>query len=184
MKKAIVLITLFLSFISQAQIFTAKSGSTSVGFYSKAPMEDIEAINKGNTVVVLKASTGDIQMSISMLGFKFKNGLMEEHFNENYVETEKYPNAVFKGKITEVIDYSKDGEYTVTVTGKMEIHGVTKDVTITGTLQKTGNEIKLSSKFKIRVADYKIKVPSMYVSNIAEEVDVTFSSVLEPYQKK
>jgi polyisoprenoid-binding protein YceI len=109
---------------------------------------------------------------------------MEEHFNENYVETEKFPNAVFKGKINETIDYSKDGEYPVSVTGKMQIHGETKDVTINGTLQKTGNEIKIDSKFKIKVADYKIKVPSMYVSNIAEEVDVTFSSVLEPYQKK
>lgn len=184
MKKLILLFVVIFSLSGYAQIYTAKSGQTSINFFSKAPMEDIEATNKGNTVVVLKASTGDIQMSISMLGFKFKNGLMEEHFNENYVETEKFPNAVFKGKINEVIDYTKDGDYTVTVTGKMEIHGVSKDVTITGSLQKKANEIKLASKFKIKVADYNIKVPSMYVSNIAEEVDVTFSSVLEPYQKK
>lgn len=184
MKNIIVLFAISFNLICQAQIYTAKSGGTAISFFSKAPMEDIEALNKSNTVVVLKSSTGDIQMSISMLGFKFKNSLMEEHFNENYVETEKFPNAVFKGKINETIDYTKDAEMPITVTGKMEIHGVSKDITLSGTFKKTGNEIKLNSKFKIKVADYNIKVPSMYVSNIAEEVDVTFSSVLEPYQKK
>jgi hypothetical protein len=184
MKKLISLFIVSLSLGSQAQIFKDKSGSSSISFHSKAPMEDIEALNKGKSDVFLKLPSGEIQMVVSMLGFKFKNGLMEEHFNENYVETEKFPNAVFKGKINEAIDYSKDGEYPVSVTGKMQIHGETKDVTINGTLQRKGNEIKVDSKFKIKVADYKIKVPSMYVSNIAEEVDVTFSSVLEPYQKK
>lgn len=184
MKKAICLFIILSTYIGQAQLYSAKSGLTMVSFFSKASLEDIEATNKGNTAVFLKTTTGDVQMSISMLSFKFKNALMEEHFNENYVESEKFPNCIFKGKINETIDYSKDGEYPVTVTGKMELHGVTNDVTIAGTLLKTGNELKLNSKFKIKVADYKIKVPSMYVSNIAEEVEVTFSSVLEPYQKK
>jgi hypothetical protein len=184
MKKLISLFIISLSLCSQAQLFKDKKDSSLISFHSKAPMEDIEALNKGESNVFLKLPTGEIQMSINMYGFKFKNALMEEHFNENYVETEKFPNAGFKGKINEAIDYSIDGEYPVSVTGKMQIHGETKDVTINGTLQKTGNRIKLKSKFKIKVADYKIKVPSMYVSNIAEEVDVTFSSVLEPYQKK
>ncbi len=184
MKKLFSLLFLISVLLSKAQLFSAKNGLTMVSFYSKAALEDIEAINKSNTAVFLKTTTNDIQMSISMIGFKFKNALMEEHFNENYIESEKYPNCIFKGKINETIDYSKDGEYQVSVTGKMDMHGVSNDVTIPGTLQKTGNEIKLSAKFKIKVADYKIKVPSMYVSNIAEEVDVTFNSVLEPYQKK
>lgn len=183
MKKVIILFAASLSFTSQAQIYTAKTGSTAISFYSKAPLEDIEALNKGASIV-LKASTNEIQMSISIQNFKFKNALMEEHFNENYMETEKYPKCIFKGKINETVDYSKEGEINLTVTGTMEMHGVTKDVTINGVLQKVGTELKLSSKFKVKVADYKIKVPSMYVSNIAEEVDVTFATVLEPYQKK
>jgi hypothetical protein len=120
---------------------------------------------------------------------------MEEHFNENYMETEKkvevngqatYPNrnAEFKGKISEQIDYNTDGEHKVTIPGKMTIHGVTRDVTLNGTLAKKGAEITVNSKFKIKVADYNIKVPSMYVKNIAEEVDVTVNSVMVPYQKK
>ena len=108
---------------------------------------------------------------------------MEEHFNENYMETEKYPKCIFKGKINETIDYTKDGENKVTVTGKLELHGVTKDVTFSGTMNKAGNEFTLSTKFKIKVADYNIKVPSMYVKNIAEEVEVTFNTILVPFKK-
>jgi len=177
-----------------AQIYTAKAGSTTIVFFSKSPLEDIEALNKGATVV-MKASTNDVQVRITIQNFKFKNSLMEEHFNENYMETEKkvevngaatYPNryAEFKGKINEKIDYNVDGETKVTVTGKLTMHGVTKDVTINGTVTKNGNDLKLSCVFKVMVKDYEIKVPSMYVKNIAEEIEITFNSVLEPFQKK
>lgn len=165
-----------------AQIYTAKEGATTISFFSKAPLEDIEAVNKG-AVIVLRASTADLQVGVSIQNFKFKNALMEEHFNENYMETEKYPKCTFKGKINETIDYNKDGENKITVTGKMEMHGVTRDVTLTGTMTKTGNEVTLMTKFKIKVADYNIKVPSMYVKNIAEEVDVTFNTSLVPFKK-
>jgi hypothetical protein len=183
MKKIIIAFAVLLSWNLSAQIYTAKAGSTSISFYSEAPLENIEAINKSASIV-LKTSSNEIQMSVSIQNFKFKNALMEEHFNENYMETGKYPKCVFKGKINEPVDYTKDGENKVTVSGKMELHGVTKDVTIDGILTKMGADLKLYSKFKIKVSDYNIKVPSMYVKNIAEVVDVTFNTVLEPYQKK
>ncbi len=195
MKKVIVFALLLLSVGTvSSQIYTAKKGTTNIGFFSSASMEDIEAVNK-DASIVLKASTGDFQIRIPIQNFKFKNALMEEHFNENYLETEKkvevngvatYPNRYceFKGKINEKMDYAKDGETKVTVTGKLDLHGVTKDVTLSGTITKEGNEYKLYCKFKIKVADYNIKVPSMYVKNIAEEVEVTFVTTLEPYQKK
>ena len=183
MKKVIYLAAIFISINSLcAQIYTAKEGATAISFFSKAPLEDIEAVNKG-AGIVLRASTADLQISISIQNFKFKNALMEEHFNENYMETEKYPKCIFKGKINETIDYTKDGENKVTVTGKLELHGVTKDVTFSGTMNKAGNEFILSTKFKIKVADYNIKVPSMYVKNIAEEVEVTFNTILVPFKK-
>jgi len=166
-----------------AQIYKAKDGGTLISFFSEAPLENIEASNKG-AVIVLNSTSNDIQVRVSIQNFKFKNSLMEEHFNENYMETEKFPSGVFKGKINETIDYAKDGENKVSVTGKMEIHGVTKDLVLNGTLTKTGNEMTLISKFKIKVADYNIKVPSMYVKNIAEEVEVSINSILEPFQKK
>ena len=194
MKNIICAFAVFLTLNSSAQIFTAKSGSTSINFFSKAPLEDIEALNKG-AIIILKASTSEIQVRATIQNFKFKNALMEEHFNENYMETDKkvdvngvatYPNrySEFKGKINEAIDYAKEGENKVTVTGKLSLHGVTRDVTMEGTLTKTGAELVIQSKFKIKVADYNIKVPSMYVKNIAEEVEVTINSTLEPLQKK
>jgi polyisoprenoid-binding protein YceI len=109
---------------------------------------------------------------------------MEEHFNENYVESEKYPQATFKGKVNEKIDLTKDGENKATVTGKMTLHGVTKDITTEGTITKKGDDLIILSKFKIKVADYNIKVPSLYVQNIAEVVDVTVNITLEPFVKK
>lgn len=194
MKKIIVVLAACLSLNTNAQIYTAKSGATAISFYSEAPLENIEAQNKG-AIIVLKASSNEIQVRVTIQNFKFKNALMEEHFNENYMETDKkvevngaatYPNryAEFKGKINEAVDYTKDGETKVTVTGKLNLHNVTKDVTMEGTMTKKGNEMMILSKFKIKVADYNIKVPSMYVKNIAEEVEVTINSTLEPLQKK
>ena len=152
MKKIIVVLAACLSLNTNAQIYTAKSGATSIGFYSEAPLENIEAQNKG-AIIVLKASSNEIQVRVTIQNFKFKNALMEEHFNENYMETDKkvevngaatYPNryAEFKGKINEAVDYTKDGETKVTVTGKLNLHNVTKDVTMEGTMTKKGNEMK------------------------------------------
>ncbi|MBL7918288.1 MAG: YceI family protein [Bacteroidia bacterium] len=166
-----------------AQIYKAKEGTTNITFFSAAPLEDITATNKGG-IIVYNSVTNEIQIRVSVISFKFKNSLMEEHFNENYMETEKFPNAMFKGKINEAVDLTKDGETKITVTGKMEIHGETKEETYEGTITKKGNELTIKTKFKIKIVDYKIKVPSMYVKNIAEVVDVDVYSVLEPFQKK
>jgi polyisoprenoid-binding protein YceI len=184
MKKLIgVFAACFLVIGTHAQIYKVKDNGSSISFYSKSPLEDIEAHNK-SSVQVLNTTTGDYQMRLTIIGFKFKNALMEEHFNENYMESTKFPNAVFRGKINEKVDYESSSPQNVTVTGKMEIHGVVKDVTITGTIKKSGNDIVIHSEFKIKVADYGIKVPTLYVKNIAEVVDVTIDSTLEPFQKK
>lgn len=181
---SLVFVTLLLAVLPMdAQIYTAKDGSTLISFFSSAPLEDIEAQNKG-AVIIYKATTNDIQIRVSIQNFKFKNALMEEHFNENYMESTRFPNAEFRGKINEAFDQSKDGENKVTITGIMDIHGVKKEMTLNGTITKIGNEFKIQSKFQVRVADHNIKVPSMYVKNIAEVVDVNISSTLEPFQKK
>lgn len=184
MKKAVSIFLLLFGLQSlNAQIYKAKDGGTQISFFSEAPLENIEALNKG-AVIVLNTVSNDVQVRVTIQNFKFKNSLMEEHFNENYMESEKFPTAVFKGKINETIDYGKEGESKVSVSGKMEMHGVTKDIVIEGTLAKKGDEITIASKFKVKVADYNIKVPSMYIKNIAEEVEITINSILEPFQKK
>jgi polyisoprenoid-binding protein YceI len=184
MKKAILsLIVAAFGLTAHAQMYKNKKDAGSVHFLSKSPLEDIEAVNK-NPIAVYKAETADIQFATVMTQFKFKAALMEEHFNENYVESEKYPQATFKGKVNEKIDLTKDGENKVTVTGKFTLHGVTKDVTVDGTITKKGEELIVASKFKIKVADYNIKVPSLYVQNIAEVVDVDVNIPMEVFVKK
>lgn len=183
MRKILIVTALFFYITGFSQIFIAKDGTTLIHFYSKSPLEDIDAANKG-AVIVLNTTTGDLQVRVTIQNFKFKNALMEEHFNENYLESTKFPNCIFKGKINEKVDFTKDGENKVTVTGKMDLHGVSKDVTIEGLLTKKGAEIILDSKFQIKVADYNIQVPSLYVKSIAEVVDVTLTSTLEPFVKK
>ena len=183
MKKFLLSFVLVLSAagLMNAQIFLAKT--CEISFFSSSPLENIAATNKAAKPIV-NTSTGDIQVKIPILSFKFEKPLMEEHFNENYMETEKFPNAVFKGKINETIDYSKEGEYKVTVKGNLDMHGVTKEVSLEGTLTVKGGQITLKCKFMVHIADYKIKVPSLYVKNIAEDVEVKLDAMLDPFQKK
>ncbi len=168
---------------ANAQLYKNKADATTISFFSKAPLEDIDATNKKATVV-LKTTTNEIQFGVAMLSFKFPKPLMEEHFNENYVESEKYPICTFKGKINEAVDFKKDGENKITVKGTMDLHGVAREIEIPGTLTIKGDNITVNASFKIKVTDYKIKVPSMYVQNIAEEVDVKVNATLAPYVKK
>ncbi len=183
MKKLILILSVIVGLTVNAQTYKHKKDAGSVYFLSKSPLEDIEATNK-SPIAVYKVETADMQFAVVMAQFKFKSELMEEHFKENYIEEKKYPQATFKGKVNEKVDLSKDGETKVTVTGTMDLHGVKKPMTAEGTITKKGEELVLNSKFKIKVADYNIKVPSLYVQNIAEVVDVTVNITMEPLVKK
>ncbi len=181
MKKLfIILLATSLSTALFSQIYLAKT--CEISFYSHSPIEDIKAVNKV-AKPMLNTATGDVQIKIVMTAFQFDRPLMQEHFNEEYVESEKFPNAIYKGKINESVDYTKDGTTKVTVTGKFNIHGVEKEKTIDGTITVKGTEITLSSKFNLHVADYNIKVPSLYVTNIAEDVETKLEATLEPFKK-
>jgi hypothetical protein len=172
--------TILLSAHLFAQIYIAKT--CVIGFLSKTPVEDITGINS-STKPLLNAGTGDIQMKIAMTGFIFEKPLMQEHFNENYVESEKFPVAIFKGKINEKVDYTKDGEYKVTVTGKLNLHGVEKDKTIDGVITIKGGVISLLSNFKIKFADHNIVIPGLYSGIIPEDTDVRLEAIMEPFKK-
>ncbi len=163
-----------------AQIYIAKT--CEISFFSKTAVEDIAAVNK-STKPMLNTATGDIQMKIAMTGFVFEKPLMQEHFNENYVESEKFPVATFKGKINEKVDYTKDGDYKVTVTGKLNLHGVEKDRTIDGLVSVKGAVISISSSFKIKFADHNVVIPRLYSGIIPEDTDVKLDATLEPFKK-
>lgn len=182
MKKIVLfLFGLIASNIAVSQIYMANN--CDITFFSASPLEDIKAINKVAKPVI-NTATGAIQIKIPIVSFKFEKPLMEEHFNENYMETEKFPDAFFKGKINDTIDWKKDGEYKVTSTGTITVHGIAKERTLNGTIIVKGGAIRLGSKFNIHIADHGVKVPSLYVKNIAEDVEVTIDAILEPYKKE
>lgn len=167
--------------VGHSQIFIGND--CTVSFFSATSMENIDAVNKISKPV-LNSETGEVLFRIQNTAFKFKSQLMEEHFNENYMESEKYPTSTFKGKVNEKIDFTINGENKVTVSGKLTMHGVDKDVTIEGIITIKDGQVTLHSKFPIKLDDYKIKVPSLVGVNIAESIDVTVDAVLIPYKKK
>jgi len=135
-------------------------------------MEDIDATTtKGVSAINVK--TGAVYFKVAVNSFKFKKSLMEEHFNENYLESDKYPNAEFKGKITDNVDLHKDGTYNVTVEGTLSMHGVDKVYREKATVIVTDGKPAASTKFNVHLADHNIKIPTLVVKNIAEVVEVT-----------
>lgn len=163
---------------AQDRYFT-KTGT--IQFYSKAALEDIEAKNKTVTAV-LDSKTGAIQFSVQMKGFEFAKALMQQHFNENYVESDKYPKAEFKGSIANnsAVNYTKDGTYDVNVQGKLTLHGVTKDIDAPGTIKVNGEKIEAGSTFNIQLDDYKISIPTVVKDKINNNIKITVDTKLEP----
>lgn len=158
--------------------------SAKIVFVSKAPLEDIDATNKTVTAVLDKKS-GAMQFSVSMKGFEFEKALMQEHFNENYVESDKFPKAEFKGTVVNnsEVDYNKPGSYNVVVKGKMTIHGVTKDVVSNGVLKVNSDHIRAESTFNIQLSDYDIKVPAVVKDKISNNIKISVDAKLDPLNK-
>jgi polyisoprenoid-binding protein YceI len=165
-----------------AQKYFTRDGK--VKFFSDASMEKIEATNKSATAV-LDAATGKMEWKVLIKGFLFEKALMQEHFNENYMESTKYPNATFKGEITNLseVNLSKDGTYTAKVKGKMSIHGVEKDVETTGTVKVGGGTVTINSNFFVKCSDHNIKIEAGKVANIANEIKVTVDAALSPMKQ-
>jgi polyisoprenoid-binding protein YceI len=148
-----------------------KSTTSNVHFYSDAPVEDIEATNLDGQSA-LDLSTGDIVFSIPIKSFTFEKSLMQEHFNENYLESDKYPRAFFKGKVSNY-DVSKPEFQNASAKGFITIHGVEKELSTEGQIKINGNSFELKAKFPVKLEDFKIKIPKVVFYNIAEIVDVT-----------
>ena len=153
-----------------------------ISLYSKAPIEDIEAKSDKGTSVY-NAATGDLAFSLPISSLKFEKSLMQEHFNENYMETDKYPQASFKGKIQEQIDLSKDGSYPVNVTGVLTVHGAAQNRTIQGSIAVQKGIITLTSEFIVKCADHKITIPTIVFHNIAETIKINVSATYDAYKK-
>ncbi len=164
----------FCAQIAIGQKYYSKSGK--ISFFSDTDMEKIDAENSSASTVI-DFSTGAIEWAVLIQGFKFEKALMQDHFNENYMESSKFPKAKFKGVIEDYgkILLTKNGTYLVKVKGDLEIHGVTKPADAEATLVVKGNVISATSKFTVLIADYDIKIPKIVENNIADEVDITVS---------
>ena len=180
-ERILLLAALILPTLLQAQVrFATRNGH--VTFTSETPLENIEATNEKATSV-FDLSSGAVEVAVLMKAFTFEKALMQEHFNENYVESDKYPKGTFKGTVSGFTagDLTKPGSYNVTVTGDLTIHGVTKPLTAEGTLvvDPTG-VLKAVTTFIVKPEDFDIKIPGLVRDNIAKEIDV---KVQIEYQK-
>lgn len=173
----------------QAQdIFICKE--LNIHFFSEAPLENIEA-STSKSVSAINLTEKTVFFKVPIKAFEFEKALMQEHFNENYMESEEFPYGIYKGTFTVLgsaerastqdvsdmdpkdIDITVPGVYEIEVTGTMEIHGVKKAYVEKGTLTVTKDGLELDHVFTISVADHDIEIPSIVVQNIAEEIEVT-----------
>lgn len=165
-----------LGFSARSQKHTLEKSR--VIFFSDATIEDIRAENiKASSL--FNISTGEVVFSVPISEFEFDKELMKEHFNEKYMETEKFPKAIFQGKFLNVKS-DQVGEQIVKAWGKLTIHGVTREVNFPGTLDIKSRQIIARSKFTIKLEDYNIKIPQLVWQNIAEEIEITVEFYYKP----
>src|SRR5690349_14515613 len=154
--------TLFIAMTGLGQKFYTKNAQINFDATSSSSLERIEAINRTATCV-MDTKNGIIQFAVLMKGFAFERALMEEHFNENYMESDKFPKAEFKGEIkdNDDIDYSKDGIYPVKVKGKLTMHGESDDVDTEAKIIIQHSKISAAAGFTVKLSDYKISIPGL-----------------------
>jgi len=170
---------LSLQTLSAQDIYMTRTGQ--IEFHAGTSVEDVDAVNNEVTSLV-NIKTGEIGFNVLIKSFHFKRALMEEHFNENYLESNKVPKSTFKGKITNLnaVDFTKDGSYKATVEGDLTLHGVTQHLTIPATVTVAKGKIRGQSAFKIKPEDYKIAIPALVSDKVAKEVSLIIDCQYDP----
>lgn len=168
-----------LNIVTGQEMYFTRNGK--VSFFSKTPMENIDAVNN-EVFSVMNLSKGEIAFAILVKSFRFEKALMEEHFNENYMESTKFPKATFNGKIeqAEKLSLNKAGQYPVHVSGDLTIHGVTKKINTEGTITVSDSGLQATSTFNLKVKDFNIEIPSLVADKIAETIEVTINCSYAP----
>jgi polyisoprenoid-binding protein YceI len=166
----------------QAQKFFTKDGT--IRFFSNAKLEKIEATNN-KASIVYDATTGAIEIATLVKGFIFENAFMGEHFNETYIESDKFPKANFKGKLENpgAVNVAKPGTYKAKVAGELTLHGVTKPASTEATFVVAGGKIDTDAKFSIKASDFDVKIPGDKADNISNVIEITCKSSLTELKK-
>lgn len=157
--------------------YVTKNGHAS--FYSEAPVADVDAHNS-NVTASLNPKTDELSINMAMADFVFKNKKMGRDAEEKYIETKKFPKASFRGKMNGKIDYDKPGTYPVTAVGKLNIHGVEKQISEKGTvIVQKDRKVKLQSEFHAALKDYNIDTPTILGKEMTQDhVLVKFEATL------
>ncbi|MDZ7876417.1 MAG: YceI family protein [Saprospiraceae bacterium] len=182
MKKLVLFAFVFGTFLSAtAQKFYSKDAKVSFDATSKTSPEKIAALNPKGTIVI-DAATGKMEAAVLVTGFHFEQALMEEHFNENYMESTKFAKATFAGEVVDfkkTVNLAKEGEYTATVKGKLTMHGVTKDVETKGIFTVKGSKVTVvKASFKAPLADYKVAIPKIVSDKIAVDAKIYIAAAM------
>jgi len=172
MKNILLIITVIISGIFtqiHAQKYITKTGKIEI--FSETPLFVIDGVNK-KVASILNASNGNIVASTLIRSFRFEEALVEEHFNENYLEPHKFPKAIFKGKITNIdeVDLKKDGTYDISITGKLTIHGQTRNVTEPGKIVVKNGKITATTQFEVSLKEYHVEIEKAYTKAIKDEI--------------
>lgn len=162
---------------TKAQTYTGKNIKFNI--FSSTPIEDIKAVSYTG-IAVLNAQRQELTIQVPIKSFEFDKKLMQEHFNENYMESDKYPIAKFKGIIEPKIDWTKDGDYNVTAKGTLTVHGVDQARTVSGKITVKNKIASLNATFNVACAAHQIKIPSLVFTKIAETIQVKVQGNLNP----
>lgn len=155
-----------------------------INFFSKTTAENIDA-NNNEVFSMIDPQKNEVAFQVLNTGFKFEKALMQEHFNENYMESSKFPKASFQGTITDPskVDFNKDGTYNVTVAGNLTMHGVIRKIDIPASIHIANKKVNGETKFNIKLADYGIKIPSVVSNQVSETVTITVNCQYEPFNR-
>ena len=155
--------------MAYSQLYSTRAGF--VGFYSKTALEDIKAENN-QVYAIIDAGKQNLAFQLLLKGFVFPKELMQEHFNENYVESDKYPKASFSGAYTGNVQLNKDGVYPVTIKGTLSLHNATKAVEVPATIEVKNGHLLGQAEFKVKPEDFNISIPSVVRDKIDKEITV------------
>jgi len=179
----LLLVTLAGKVINAQDKYFTKNGTITIDATSNASLETVHAVNR-TASAVLDTKTGNMLFVVLLKGFEFHKALMQEHFNENYVESDKYPKAEFKGQVQDLssVDFSKEGTYNVTVKGTLSIHGKTNPVETKGSLQVTNGRVVANSSFNVTLKDYNISIPGLVADKVSKTANIIIDCTLDPFK--